>query len=122
MMAKLIHKNKTILSDVKVMTNIWRISLGLMFARKKTVDRGACLVMPTKQDVKYGSAVTMFFCFFKYDVLFVNSDFKVVDRKVLKPWTMSYVPKKPSKYIFESTSGKFANIKIGDEIKLVNKS
>lgn len=116
---KLKYKGKVILPKVRVMTSVWRISLGLMFASKKTVDKGACLVMPSNLDVRHGAAVTMFFCFMTYDILFVNSKLEVVDRVNLKPWKMSYVPKESAKYVFESTKDKFKNIKIGDKIELV---
>jgi len=118
-MAKLIHKGKIILPNVNVMRSIWRISTGLMFASKKTIERGACLVMPSIKDVKYGSSITMLFCFYPYHILFVNSDFEVVDRIVLKPWRGSYTPKKPARYVFEATAGKFNCIKIGDKIELI---
>ena len=118
-MSKLIHKGNIILPKVNVMKSIWRISVGLMFANKKSVERGACLVMPRAKNLKYGSAVTMFFCFYPYHILFVNSEMEVVDRIVLKPFRASYVPKKPAKYVFESTAGKFNKIKIGDKVELI---
>jgi uncharacterized membrane protein (UPF0127 family) len=118
-MSKLIYKGNIILPDVVVMRSIWRISVGLMFAGKKAIERGACLVMPRAKNLKYGSAITMFFCFYPYHILFVNSDMKVVDRIVLKPFRSTYVPKAPAKYVFESTAGRFNEIKIGDEVELV---
>lgn len=117
-MAKLIHKGKVVLPNVNVMKSVWRISVGLMFASKRSIERGACLVMPARSDVKFGSSVTMFFCFYPYHILFVNSEFEVVDRIVLKPWRASYTPKKAAKYVFESTAGKFNSIKIGDKVEL----
>jgi uncharacterized membrane protein (UPF0127 family) len=118
-MSQLIHKGNIILPNVNIMKSIWRISVGLMFARKKTVEQGACLVMPRAKNLKYGCAITMYFCFYPYHILFVNSDMEVVDRIVLKPFRASYVPKKPAKYVFESTAGKFNDIKIGDKVELV---
>lgn len=118
-MSQLIHKGKVILPNVNVMKSIWRISVGLMFASKKTIEIGACLVMPSSQDVRFGSSVTMFFCFYPYHILFVNSNMEVVDRIVLKPWRASYTPKAQARYVFESTAGKFNDIKIGDKVELV---
>ena len=48
----------------------------------------------------------------------MNSDFEVVDRKILKAWRTSYTPKKPCRYVFESLPGKFEDIKIGDKVVL----
>ena len=50
--------------------------------------------------------------------LFVNSKFKVVDKKVLKPWVANYTPKSACMYVIESSVGKFSSINIGDTILL----
>lgn len=114
---KLIHNNKIILPEMKWATSTLAISKGLMFRFKKTVDKGMCLVLPSKKDVKFSASVTMFFCFVDMQILFINSKFEVVDKKILKTWKVSYTPKKPCKYIVESIVGKFDNIKLGDKIK-----
>lgn len=115
---KLIHKNKIILNEMKYATGTFEISKGLMFKGKKEVEKGMCIVMPSKNDVKYGASITMFFCFSDMQILFVNSKFEVVDIKTLKTWTPSYTPKKPCKYAIESIPNKFDMIKIGDKIKI----
>lgn len=99
-------------------TSTFRISLGLMFASKKRIDKGICLVMPIKKDVKFGASVTMFFCFFPMEILFVNSNFCVVDKVILKPWRLNYTPKSACMYVIESSVGKFKDINIKDIIKL----
>jgi uncharacterized membrane protein (UPF0127 family) len=116
--AKLIHNNKIILPNMIYATSSIDISIGLMFSSKKKVKKGMCLVMPTKTDVKFGSSVTMLFCFFDYEILFINSKYEVVDKKILKPFKVSYTPKKPAKYIIESIPGTFKDIKIGDKIRI----
>ena len=74
--------------------------------------------MPASKDVRYGSAVTMMFCFCSLEIIFINSKFKVVDKVVLRPWVMVYIPKTKAKYIIEAYPGKLENIKVGDEIKI----
>lgn len=118
-MAKLIHNKKTILDNMVWATSTFRISRGLMFAGKKKIDKGICLVMPVKSDVKFGASVTMFFCFYSMEILFVNSKFRVVDKKILKPWRANYTPKNPCMYVIESSVGKFSDVNIGDTINLV---
>ena len=115
-MAKLIHKDKTILPNMKVATGVWEISRGLMFSTKKKVKKGICLVMPTDKDVQFGASVTMLFCFQKLEILFINTKFKVVDKRVLKPWLPNYTPKQPCKFVVEATVGSFRDVKIGDKI------
>ena len=117
-MVKLIYKNKIILPDLKYVRNIFGLVGGLMFASKEKVKKGMCLVMLGKSDKKFGVGIHMFFCFYPYDVLFINSDFRVVDKKILTPWSSSYTPKKPVKYIIESWKGTFKDINIGDKIQI----
>ena len=116
---KLKYNKKIILDKMKYATSAFEISKGLMFKRKKDVEKGMCLVIPSKKDTKFGSSVTMFFCFSDMQILFINSDFEVVDKKTLKTWTLSYTPKKPCKYIIESIPHKFDNIKIGNKIEII---
>lgn len=118
-MAKFFHNKSLILDNMKWATNAFELSNGLMFSSKKRVDRGICLVMPTKEDVKFGASVTMFFCIYGLDILFINTKNKVVDKVTLKPWVPNYTPKKPCKYVIESTIGKFKDIKIGDSVEII---
>ena len=117
-MAELWYGKKRILSDMRVARSTFAISKGLMFAFKKKISRGICLVMPVSKDVKYGAAVTMMFCFYKMDILFVNSSFKVVDKVELKPWKISYIPREKCKYVIESLPKTFNEIEIGEKVTI----
>jgi len=116
-MAKLIHNKKNILKDMVYATSIGRIARGLMLTGKIGVDRGICMKIPIS-DSKYNASVTMAFCFLPMDILFVDSEMTVVDKVCLKPWKMSYIPKKPARYVIESSKNKFSKIKIGDKIRI----
>lgn len=116
-MVKLEHNNKVVLNSMIWAKGSFRIARGLMFSGKEKINRGICLVMPTKKDVRFGASVTMWFCFYDLEILFINSKFEVVDKKILKPWVSNYTPKKPCMYVVESCVGKFSEIKIGDFIK-----
>ena len=116
--AKLLHKTKVILPEMKYATSTYEISKGLMFSGKKKIAKGMCLVMPSTKDVKFGASVTMMFCFSSMEIIFVNSSMQVVDKVVLKPWKMSYTPKKECRYVIESSIGTFKNIEIGDILNI----
>ena len=77
-----------------------------------------CLVIPTRKNLKLSSSITMLFCFMPYEILFLNTDYEVVDKVVLKPFRLSYIPKKPCKYVIESVVGTFDKIKIGDSVRI----
>lgn len=115
---KLIHKNKTILKNMKYATSTPSIAKGLMFAGKKKIQKGICMKLPTKEDVKYNASVTMFFCFSSLQIIFINSDYKIVDKVTLKPFKANYTPKDKCRYIIESTVGTFDNLKIGDKVEI----
>jgi uncharacterized protein len=117
--AKLLFKGRVVLDEMKYATNIFSISLGLMFASKKRIDRGMCLVMPLRRDGRFSGSVTMLFVFRSMDILFVNSDFEVVDKKMLRPFVFSYTPKKACRFVIESSKGKFDRIKVGDRLVLI---
>ena len=117
---KLIHNGKIILSEMKFATNLFDISRGLMFRRKKIIEKGICLVIPTKKETRINASITMFFCFSSMDILFLNKNFEVVDKVELKPWIFNYTPEKPAKYVIESISHKFKGIKIGDKVKVTD--
>ena len=116
MVVSLIHKKKTILENVVVAKSIHKLALGLMFASKRRLKKGICLYFP--EDLRHGASITMWFCFFKYEILFVNSQFKVVDKVVLRPFKTTYIPKEKCKYVFESTVGTFKGIEIGNSVIL----
>lgn len=118
-MSKLIHKKIEVLSEMKYMTSVWAISKGLMMSSKKKCKKGVCLVMPSTKDVRYGSAVTMWFCLHSLDIIFVNMKYKVVDKVTLRPWKSTYVPKEAGKYVIEAYPGILKNIKVGDTVKIV---
>lgn len=118
-MAKLYHNKKLILSSMKYATDPFSISAGLMFAGKKKIAKGMCLVLPVDKDVRHGASITMLFCFHKMDILFINTKFEVVEKKTLLPWVPSYTPKRPCKYVIESLPNTFKELKVGDQVEII---
>ena len=117
-MAELINsKKEVVLKDMRVARSGLSLAYGLMFASKKKVQRGMCLVFP-RQDVQYGAAITMWFCFMSYEILCVNSNFKVVDKVVLRPFKTTYIPKDKCRYVIESLPGTFKSIEEGDIVRI----
>lgn len=117
-MSKLIHKNKTILNQMKYASSPLSLAKGLMFATKNKIKKGICLALPGKEDQKTNATITMLFVFHPLEIIFINTKMQVVDKTILNPWKISYIPKKPCKYVIETTPGTLKNIKIGDQIKI----
>ena len=74
--------------------------------------------MPTEEDVKFGASVTMFFCIHPLEIIFVNTKYEVVDKKVLRTWVPNYTPKEKCKYVIEAYPGILKDIEIGDKIQI----
>ena len=111
------NKKDLILKDLRVSKSVIICAYGLMFASKKKCIDGLKLEF-LKEEVKFGASVTMLFCFFSLDIIFVNSKNKIVDRVTLKPFKPIYVPKEKCLYIVEVYKGGFSKLKIGDYIKI----
>jgi uncharacterized protein len=88
--------------------------MGLMF--KGSIDKGLVLKIPPGRG-RRGSGIHMFFMRIPLDVLFLDSDKKVVDAVYLKPWQI-YNPIKPARYVIELEKGKIASshTEMGDEL------
>ena len=113
-MGKLIHKDNIILSDMKIVRSILNLFIGLRLSNHKKINNGMCFIM--SHENRY--PVDMWFCFYSYDILFIDSNLKVVDKISLQPWK-SYLPRKRFKYIIESKLNRFKEIKMGDKIKII---
>ena len=62
--------------------------------------------------------ITMWFCFFSLDLLFLDKNLKVVEKKGnLLPWK-NYWPQKKAMYVVELPAGSGKKINIGNKIKI----
>ncbi len=117
--AKLIYQNKIILENMKYASSFLSRAKGLMLASKKKVKNGICIALPVKTDTRFKASVTMLFCFYPLEILFVNSAFQIVEKTILRPWKFNYTPANACNYIIEAEVGTFANLEIGHYIKIL---
>ncbi len=90
---------KTVLAD-----SYFKRLRGLMFSKKNSFDHA--LIFPLESESRVGSSIHMMFVFFPIDVLWLDSEKRIVDmREGLEPWTPNASPKKPAKYIVELPRG-----------------
>ena len=64
----------------------------------------------------------MLFVFYPIDVVWLDSDKIVVDKKTVNPFVLYSAPRKPAKYVIEMRKGFAKNIKIGEKIKIKEKN
>ena len=87
---------------------------GLMMV--KNLERGLILKLPSDRS-RRASGIHMFFMRIPLDIVFADSDKKVVDTVTLDPWT-TYTPVAPARYVIELEKGKLTEswTEIGDEL------
>jgi uncharacterized membrane protein (UPF0127 family) len=116
-MTKLYKNKKIILKNLKNLS-IKKSGLGLMFSNKKKCENGVILNFPKKFKSKKFYSITMLFCFFPLDIIFVNSKNIIVDKTTMSPFQLNYTPKKKCDFVIETLKNGFSNLKIGDKIKV----
>lgn len=105
---------KVIASEVELADSFWRRFRGLMFRRK--FPPGKAMLFDFKKLGRHG--VHMSFMWFPIDLVYLDSDFKVVEvRARLKPWRF-YRPKALAKYLIELPAGVVdrTRIRVGHKI------
>ncbi|MDD4983900.1 MAG: DUF192 domain-containing protein [Candidatus ainarchaeum sp.] len=105
-------KNKSIIQTRHARTAFQKAK-GLMFACKKDFDY--CLIFDMGYESKYRSSIHMMFVFFPIFLVFLDSNKKVVDSKIAKPWRF-YSPKAPARYVLELPEKYENRIKEGDKL------
>lgn len=77
------------------------------------------LVLVNNKDDRLNSAIHMFFVFFDLAVIWVNTEGKVVDTVLAKPWRPHYAPQSPARYVIEGHPDILNLVKPGDHITFV---
>lgn len=104
----------TEIGECKIADTFFSRLRGTMFMSR--LDRGLILKISGSES-RMGSAIHMFFVRFPLDIIFADSNKKVVDIVSIDPWK-TYTPKRPAKYAIEMKKGTIEASKtgIGDEL------
>ena len=119
-MAKFIsieNKNRSIGGDlsIKLCDTFLTQLRGLTFRTHLARDEG--LILAGKRDSRLDSSIHMLFVVFELTVVWINSDMKVVDKILAKPWRPAYFAKAPAKYVLEIHPDRWENFQIGDVVQ-----
>lgn len=90
---------------------------GFTWRRTLLPDDG--LVLVEKSDSRVSTAIHMLFVFFDLGIIWVNDAGAVVDKRLAKPWRLSYAPQAPARYVIEGHPSLLKQIKIGDKLTFV---
>ena len=107
--------NKIIPLKVRVAHTVLQQTKGLMFLSKGRFD--FALVFPFKQKNRFLNSIHMLFVFFPICAIFLDENKMVVDKKILKPFTPIYVPKKDCRFLIELPQMYSKKIRVGDIVK-----
>src|SRR5215207_7861905 len=88
---------------------------GLTFRSHLPREEGLMLV--GKRDSRLDSSIHMLFVLVDLTVVWINSEMKVVDKILAKPWRPAYFAKAPAKYVLEIHPDRWENFQIGDVVQ-----
>lgn len=105
---------KLTFNNIKSYTNDWQKARGLMFSKKKDL----LFVFSKPKRI----ALHNFFVFFRIDLIFLDSNFKVIEKKMnFKPFRL-YTSKTKANYVIEISTlknrKKASLLNIGDSVKI----
>lgn len=105
---------KALIRKVKIAHSLLQKAKGLMFENKGKFDYALVFVLKNKSKIE--ASVHMLFVFFPIGIIFLNEEKKVIEKVMLKPWTLNYTPKKPANYFIEVPTKYLNKVKINDKI------
>lgn len=88
---------------------------GLMFRSQIGHDEGILLTMP--RDSRVDSSIHMFFVPFDLAVIWINSELRVVDKVLARPWRPAYFPAGPARYTLEIHPDRLGEYNVGDQVE-----
>jgi uncharacterized membrane protein (UPF0127 family) len=87
---------------------------GLMFRSDLPHNEGLLLV--ETRDSRLDTSIHMLFVFMDLAVIWINSEFTVVDTVLARTWRPAYAPRRPARYILEIHPSRLNEFKIGDHV------
>jgi uncharacterized membrane protein (UPF0127 family) len=91
---------------------------GLMLQRQLQPGHGLLLI--EKHDSQVDAAIHMFFMRFDIAVIWINSEYKVVDVQQARRWPPFYIPRSPACFILETNFQNYSDFIIGDKVAFNN--
>ena len=107
-------RNLAIASEITYCNTLLRRGLGLMGRRRLSEDQAFIFI--ERQESITATAITMLFVFFPIAVVWLNSDKRVVDKTLARPWRPFYAPERPACYYIEAHPSALDKVEIGDRL------
>jgi len=87
---------------------------GLMFTDSLPENYGLLLVQGS--DSKLNSSIHMMFMRIDLAIIWINSEFVVVERVLARKWKLGYIPSQPARYVLETSIDRLNDFNIGDKV------
>ncbi|MBI4158930.1 DUF192 domain-containing protein [Candidatus Woesearchaeota archaeon] len=115
-MIEIINKGIILADKVKINKDILSKMRGLMFS--KPLKKGEALVLVSDEEGVFETTLHMFFVFFSIDILWLDKEYSVVDkREGVRSFTPLIIPKKAAKYVIELPKKTAQYVGIGDVVE-----
>jgi uncharacterized membrane protein (UPF0127 family) len=88
---------------------------GLMLRRSLPEDEGLLFVF--RREAVTETSIHMFFVSFSIAAVWLDSQGRVVDAKLAKPWRPYYAPAKPALYLIEAPPSLLDRVRVGDMLR-----
>jgi uncharacterized membrane protein (UPF0127 family) len=88
---------------------------GLMFTESLPKNQGLLLVQGS--DSRLNASIHMMFMRMDLAVIWINSEYSVVDLVLARRWRMAYLPKEAAKYVLEIGVPHLNDFNIGDKVR-----
>ncbi|OGN79992.1 MAG: hypothetical protein A2X27_03860 [Chloroflexi bacterium GWD2_49_16] len=85
-----------------------------MFRHEISHDEGLLLVQ--NRDSKADSSIHMLAVFMDLAIVWIDSNFSVVDVVLAKSWHPAYFPSHPARYTLEIHPDRISDFKVGDKV------
>lgn len=88
---------------------------GLMFRSSLGHSEGLLMVEPGEN--RTGTAIHMLFMNFPIATIWLDREFRVVDKVLAEPWRLVYTPSQPAMYTLEARPTLLDRVEVGDHLK-----
>ena len=78
---------------------------------------GEGLALVENSASRLSASIHMLFVWFPIAVVWLDSDGRVVDTRLARPWRPAYLPQKPAKFIIEADPALLELVTVGDELE-----
>ena len=103
-----------VLERARWCSSYWCHLRGLQFVTHLPENEG--LLFVSSYEGRVHTAIHMMFMFFSIAVVWLDQSGAVVDKKLAKPWRLSYTPKEPAQYFIEANPSLLDRVEIGTRL------